>query len=949
MNWAQALIATLPRLRPRVAGRLSIASRLSIALAAVAILAVVANVLLDRSVLIVHTESVVHVADAPAPPAPPVSRPAPAPVRVTAPSAVSQAQRKLSADALLVALANFERATQARAAADDPDVVSQWRSSVTALDQANTDYASADNDAQPAVAIARRLQPHKRLAAQLIALADRRRDQLGDYTQRSEAMNQRIKSALDRSWSLFGRVLARRSLLQLRTVLDAVRQQFSTVAAADPAGPASLAALGDSEAMLQQRFQKYEASLRRSQGESWDEQMSADLTALTAIHMRLASIEQQRSAGDVEFSSQGAALSRLILDRRDAVVGRLERAQRSAHMQPAAHATSHAATAATAATAVRADEGAAQRSAQASAAAQPPAAQPAVRTQSTTGPPRHSHARALLAWISVIVLGLLTLICVVTVRSIVVPIQRMLEATMRLAGGAGDTRVPRGGIRELDILAVAFNRMAEQLAEARLMALSYQQQLEAKVEERTRQLQELAAHDPLTRLPNRRQLFALLDTAIEQARQTQRYVGVFFLDIDNFKNINDSLGHAFGDAVLMSISQRLAEASGPFGFAARLGGDEFTVIFPSAPSVEDIQSAGEALVRAFQIPLVVQQRDLIVSVSVGASIYPDHERDGEALLRAADAALFHAKALGRAQLALFTPDLVQIASAKFRTEQGLRRAIERGEFELLFQPEVNPERCETALVEALIRWRLPDGRYALPGEFLEVAEQSGLIVELTDWVLRAAIEAAAQWHHGSWPEARVAINVSPRLLLDDRFVEVVMKLLHEYRLPARCVEIELTETVLQTGPATIETLLRLRSHGVAIALDDFGTGYSSLASLEKLPLTRIKLDQSLIASIDTSARSAAIARAIIALCHGLGLEMTAEGIERPEQLPLLIGQRSMYLQGFLLSPPVSRDELLPVMRNLPARLRLLASTADAGRLKANVTALPSASSRVSSG
>ncbi|MGH8207306.1 MAG: EAL domain-containing protein, partial [Steroidobacteraceae bacterium] len=275
--------------------------------------------------------------------------------------------------------------------------------------------------------------------------------------------------------------------------------------------------------------------------------------------------------------------------------------------------------------------------------------------------------------------------------------------------------------------------------------------------------------------------------------------------------------------------------------------------------------------------------------------------------------------------------------------------IERGEFELLFQPEVNPERCETALVEALIRWRLPDGRYALPGEFLEVAEQSGLIVELTDWVLRAAIEAAAQWHHGPWPEARVAINVSPRLLLDDRFVEVVMKLLHEYRLPARCVEIELTETVLQTGPATIETLLRLRSHGVAIALDDFGTGYSSLASLEKLPLTRIKLDQSLIASIDTSARSAAIARAIIALCHGLGLEMTAEGIERPEQLPLLIGQRSMYLQGFLFSPPVSRDELLPVMRNLPARLRSLASTADAGRLKANVTALPSASSRVSSG
>jgi EAL domain-containing protein (putative c-di-GMP-specific phosphodiesterase class I) len=259
---------------------------------------------------------------------------------------------------------------------------------------------------------------------------------------------------------------------------------------------------------------------------------------------------------------------------------------------------------------------------------------------------------------------------------------------------------------------------------------------------------------------------------------------------------------------------------------------------------------------------------------------------------------------------------------------------------------VNLERHETALVEALIRWRLPDGRYALPGEFLTVAEESGLILEVTDWVLRSAIETAARWHFGPWPEARVAINVSPRLLLDDRFVDMVMRLLQEFRLPARCVEIELTETVLQTGPATIETLRCLRSHGVAIALDDFGTGYSSLASLEKLPLTRIKLDQSLIASIDTSARSAAIARAIIGLCHGLGLEMTAEGIERPEQLPLLVGQRSMYLQGFLFSPPVSRDELLPVMKALPQRLRAMALGVDASR-KSTVTALPSPSPRAS--
>jgi diguanylate cyclase (GGDEF)-like protein len=670
--------------------------------------------------------------------------------------------------------------------------------------------------------------------------------------------------------------------------------------------------------------------------------MQADLAALPAIRVQLAKIDQQRRMSDEQFTSEGAALSHLILEHRPAAAQRPAQVQRAAADRRAAPARPASAAATTAA---------AGAPLAARPAAAPPAVPAPVTTQSISAATAQTHARVLLAGISVLVLALLTLICVLTVRSIVLPIRRLLQATARLASGALDTQVPRGGIKELDTLGVAFNQMAGQLAEARQLALSYQQQLESKVEERTRQLQELAAHDPLTRLPNRRQLFALLDTAIEQARQTQCYVGVFFLDIDNFKNINDSLGHAFGDAVLMSISQRLADAAGPFGFAARLGGDEFTVIFPSATSVEDIRGAGEALVRAFQVPLVVQQRDLVVSVSVGASIYPDHERDGEALLRAADAALFHAKAMGRAQLALFTPDLVQVASAKFRTEQGLRRAIERGEFELLFQPEVSLERQETALVEALIRWRLPDGRHAMPGEFLEVAEQSGLIVELTDWVLRSAIEAAARWHHGPWPEVRVAVNVSPRLLLDDRFVEGVMALLQEYRLPARCVEIELTETVLQTGPATIETLRRLRAHGVAIALDDFGTGYSSLASLEKLPLTRIKLDQSLIASIDSSARSAAIARAIIGLCHGLGLEMTAEGIERPEQLPLLIGQRSMYLQGFLFSAPVSSDELLPVMRELPQRLRALVlppeRPADTARTKNNITPLASVGARAS--
>jgi EAL domain-containing protein (putative c-di-GMP-specific phosphodiesterase class I) len=249
--------------------------------------------------------------------------------------------------------------------------------------------------------------------------------------------------------------------------------------------------------------------------------------------------------------------------------------------------------------------------------------------------------------------------------------------------------------------------------------------------------------------------------------------------------------------------------------------------------------------------------------------------------------------------------------------------LERGEFELVFQPEINATTLATDLVEALLRWRLPDGRLASPSEFLTIAEESGLIMEISDWVLRASIETASRWHHGAWPEARVAINLSSRQLLDGGFVKHVMDLLREHRLPARCIEIELTENVLQTGAATIDVLRQLRGHGVAIALDDFGTGYSSLASLEQLPLTRVKLDRILIASIHTSARSAAIARAIVGLCHDIGLEVTAEGIESPEQLALLTELTPIYLQGYLLARPVSAEKLLPVMASLPNHMASL--------------------------
>jgi diguanylate cyclase (GGDEF)-like protein len=521
------------------------------------------------------------------------------------------------------------------------------------------------------------------------------------------------------------------------------------------------------------------------------------------------------------------------------------------------------------------------------------------------------------------VLILMLWISIATVRSVVLPVRRLIAASEKIAAGEPGARVPRGGIKELDSLAVAFNNMAERLSQAQLGARDAHQQLEEKVAERTRQLQELAEVDPLTGLPNRRQLFNLLNASLERASQANRRVGVLFLDVDNFKNINDSIGHSFGDRVLRGIAQRLQSAAQPLGFAARLGGDELTVICEDARDLEQIHAASEQIIRAFQTPIDVDGRELIIGVSVGASIYPDHEQDAEALLIAADTALFHTKALGRGRASMFTPELRARASNKFRIEQDLRRAIERNEFELFFQPEVGIEDLQTQLVEALIRWRTPDGRYVPPGEFLSVAEESGLIIEISDWVLRTAIRAAAEWYRGPWPQARVAVNVSPRQLLDYRFVDRVRELLAEFDVPSRCIEIELTESVLQTGRATIEQLHRLRALGIAIALDDFGTGYSSLSSLERLPLTRVKLDRSLIESIDTNARSRSIVRAMIDMCNGLGLQVTAEGLERAEQFERFLGCKNLSLQGYLLSRPVAMDQVFIAMANAAQRAQEL--------------------------
>jgi diguanylate cyclase (GGDEF)-like protein len=902
-----AHIARRGRARARRLLSVGIAGRLGLAFGAVAVLAVAANLIIERGIEVVKTTHLARGQFSPVPDTgrwsplapPPAADPPKAPLS-DAPAARSLEVAGTDRQSLLAAIDAFQRAIDVRASVDSTESAQDVAQAMQSAEAAVQGIQGQSRAAAGALTAA--LAEYQQAGLRFVQSNESRRAALHDYLGRVEGMDGRVAVALDGAWQLFGHVFARESLLRLRASLA----ELSRRAAALPrtGGTSESNSLDDqmasAEAALAAALDANAASLTRAQSAAWVRQMREDLSTLTELRQAIDARDAEARDRASEFSRARGPLLELASDEQAALPQPPPLSPPRIQSAPAPLPVPVLPVA--------------------------PLASPvvgAVTTTTTTSSTVPDHERrATVAAITAGVLLVLLAISVWTVRSILIPVRGMLEATRKLAGGL-DVRVPRGGLKELDTLAVAFNRMASQLKSARDITQDYRQHLESQVEQRTRQLQHLAEHDPLTLLANRRQFFVLLHRSLERAEASEWGVAVFFIDLDNFKNLNDGMGHAFGDRVLISVAQRLEETAAHFGFAARLGGDEFTVVHEEVLSPHDAEDAGRKLVQAFQQPLRVDGRELTVSVSIGASLYPDHETSAEELLSAADAALFRAKALGRNRLAIFTPELLETATRKFTTEQGIRRALERDEFELVFQPEVDLETLEVGLVEALVRWRLPDGRLATPDEFLAVTEESGLIIDLGGWVLRRAIETAAEWHRGPWPDVRIAINVSPRQLLDNRFVEDVRTLLREYRLPPHCIELELTESVLQTGAQTIASLRLLRSLGIAIALDDFGTGYSSFASLEQLPLSRIKLDRTLIAAIDTNERSAAIALAVIQLCSDLGIEITAEGVERESQFGCLVGHGGLYLQGYLLSRPVARSDVLGVNRLMPQVVRSL--------------------------
>jgi diguanylate cyclase (GGDEF)-like protein len=722
------------------------------------------------------------------------------------------------------------------------------------MTEADADYQQAASRFpqlnSPAPALNAELTRFLKSGDDLLRSSLARRSRMRDYWARFDILETSLNAPQANAVRFAGAVFASEKLMDLSRTLSSVREQVS--AAASMSSPRSLQFIIASENAFRARLQQHSAELAKLHGQPWLEQVKTNFNSVVAGRRAAFESIETFNEQSVMFRDHAAEISGRVVDQL---------------VEPARRALADA------------DRLAVQAS---------------------------DRADSRLGWASGITLLLLIGIAIATVTGITAPVRRLTEATRRLAGGAARTRVERGGVRELDTLAEAFNQMAEQLQQAQNAVRVHQLELEARVDERTRELNHLAHHDPLTDLPNRRHLLAHLDEAIDRARLRNGRIALLFIDLDNFKTINDSMGHAFGDRVLQAVSERLRMNSlFSRSFSARLGGDEFTVVCEEVSQLGDVERLSRSVLEEFQRSLSVHGRELRISVSVGACIFPDHASDSHALLRAADSALFRAKASGRNCFSVYAPQLLEAAASRFKVEQSLRRAVEQGEFELLYQPEVCFETLETHTVEALLRWRQPDGNVVSPADFFEVAEQTGLIADISDWALRTAIQTAAVWHNGPWPKARVAVNISSQQLISGSFVARLQSLLKQYQLPAQCLEIELTENVLQTGANTIATLKRLREIGISIALDDFGTGYSSLTSLERLPLTRVKIDRSLVATIDSGGRSPAIVRSIIGLCHSLGLQVTAEGVERPAQLGVLLNDRGVQIQGYLVARPIN--------------------------------------------
>jgi diguanylate cyclase (GGDEF)-like protein len=433
-----------------------------------------------------------------------------------------------------------------------------------------------------------------------------------------------------------------------------------------------------------------------------------------------------------------------------------------------------------------------------------------------------------------------------------------------------------------------------------------------------------ARHDDLTGLDNRQKFLEGVERAIASGKKSGRAVAVLYLDLDRFKDVNESLGHAAGDHLLVTVAARLRERvrtsdviarparGGPEVATpiARHGGDEFLVLIEGLADARDAAKIARRMLDALEQPFLIGGREVYVTSSIGIATWPGDDAEPEHLLRCAEAAMYHAKQQGRAGFAFFSPEMNRSADQRIELEARLHHALERNELEVWYQPRVRLADSHVIGMEALLRWRHPELGLVSPGVFIPVAEKTGLILRLGRFVLREACAQTRRWQNQGFAGLKIAVNLSAEQFRDDELATSVVQILADTWLPAQCLELELTETILMRDiERTTRVLKEIKSRGVQVAVDDFGIGYSSLNYLRSFPIDYLKIDRAFVRELTTNAHDAAITAAIIAMAHSLHLGVVAEGIEEEAQLEFLRGQRCDEVQGFLFGHPAPPAEI----------------------------------------
>lgn len=430
------------------------------------------------------------------------------------------------------------------------------------------------------------------------------------------------------------------------------------------------------------------------------------------------------------------------------------------------------------------------------------------------------------------------------------------------------------------------------------------------------QLFHMAHHDNLTGLPNRLHFVDQLKVAIAMAKRLQKEVAVLFLDLDRFKIINDTLGHAAGDALLIEVAARLKTVLRETDSVGRLGGDEFAIVLGNLQESDDAERVAAKVLKCLAEPVMVNDHELFITTSIGISSFPRHHESPEELVKKADIAMYNAKSQGRNNYKIYSSSLDLDSERRMVLESSIRRALDRNEFRLHYQPKVNIDSGDVTSFEALIRWQHPELGLLPPGEFISLAEETGLIFPIGEWVLNEACSQMRQWLDDGLGQVRVAINISGYQLQQQNLLTQISQALDKADLPPDSLELEVTETVVMQNPDFAVAVLRqLNDLGIHISIDDFGTGYSSLSHLKRFAVNTLKIDRSFVNEVDRNTTDAAIARAIIAMGNSLDLNIIAEGVETESQLEFLRKHHCHEIQGYLFSKPVPADQATRILRD----------------------------------